>query len=488
MKFGLSDTVIESIQKVFEANSKVDAVIVFGSRAKGNFKEGSDIDLAMKGQDLNFDDLLNLNNKLESLNLANKIDLVNYHSIKEPALAQHIDRVGIVFYSRWTKYKFSDFALVNPPVKLKKGEMHSFVEMKDLSDGQKFCEPHQERETSGGARFQNGDTLFARITPCLENGKICQVRNLKNDIGFGSTEFHVFRGKENVSDTDFIFYLSRWDEVRNFAEMNFDGTSGRQRVPKEAFDNLFLNLPPLTEQKAIAEVLNSLDDKIDLLHQNNLSLENLAEAFFRKWFVEETEESWEKDVLGNLFDIGIGRTPPRKEHQWFTENSNDVKWISIRDMGNGGVYIDTVSEYLTREAVEKFNVPVIPNNTVLLSFKLTVGRIAITTEEMLSNEAIAHFKLKPKTKLYPEFLYLFLKAFQYATLGSTSSIAEAVNSTTIKEMEIIVPDEKRLLDFRILIEPYFEKIKSNTAQLKTLQKTRDNLLPKLMSGEVRIEN
>ena len=294
MTFGLEQHTIDTFISIFEQNSKVDKAIIFGSRAKGNYRPDSDIDIAIKGQKLTTADIIEISVAFEQKGIRQKFDLINYNSIKEPALAEHIDRVGIVFYSRWTKYKFSDFALVNPPVKLKKGEMHSFVEMKDLSDGQKFCEPHQERETSGGARFQNGDTLFARITPCLENGKICQVRNLKNGVGFGSTEFHVFRGKENVSDTDFIFYLSRWDEVRNFAEMNFDGTSGRQRVPKEAFDNLFLNLPPLTEQKAIAEVLNSLDDKIDLLHQNNLSLENLAETFFRKWFVEKAEESWEE--------------------------------------------------------------------------------------------------------------------------------------------------------------------------------------------------
>lgn len=103
--------------------------------------------------------------------------------------------------SEWKAYKFSDFALVNPTVKIPKDENVSFVEMKDLENGKRYCLPSQERKLSGGSRFENGDTLFARITPCLENGKICQVKNLRNNIGFGSTEFHVFRGKENISDT-----------------------------------------------------------------------------------------------------------------------------------------------------------------------------------------------------------------------------------------------------------------------------------------------
>lgn len=147
--------------------------------------------------------------------------------------------------NEWKEYKFSDFVNINPPVKLINGEQYSYVEMKDLSDGQKYCFPSVERKLSGGARFNEGDTLFARITPCLENGKICQAKGLKKGVGFGSTEFFVFRDKDGVSDNDFVFYLSRWDEVRAFAEMNFDGTSGRQRVPKDAFNNLFLSLPDL---------------------------------------------------------------------------------------------------------------------------------------------------------------------------------------------------------------------------------------------------
>jgi len=151
--------------------------------------------------------------------------------------------------SEWKEYKFSDFVEINPTVPMKGTDMYSFVEMKDLQDGNKFCFPSAERKLSSGARFKEGDTLFARITPCLENGKICQVKGLKNGIGFGSTEFLVFRGKESVSDNDFVFYLSRWDEVRGYAESRFEGTSGRQRVPKNCFDNLYLILPPPSPNK-----------------------------------------------------------------------------------------------------------------------------------------------------------------------------------------------------------------------------------------------
>jgi type I restriction enzyme S subunit len=185
---------------------------------------------------------------------------------------------------KWETYTFSDFADMNPSVKLTGGGAFSFVEMKDLNNGQRNAYPSADREISGGARFQNGDTLFARITPCLENGKICQVRGLKNNIGFGSTEFLVFRGKPGVSDTDFVFYLARYEEVRKFAEQNMVGTSGRQRVGREAFENLILDLPPLPTQRRIASILTALDDKIELNRRMNETLEGIAQALWGEWF------------------------------------------------------------------------------------------------------------------------------------------------------------------------------------------------------------
>ncbi len=255
---------------------------------------------------------------------------------------------------------------------------------------------------------------------------------------------------------------------------------------QEILKLLPIKLPTLPEQTAIATILSSLDDKIDLLHRQNKTLEGLAEVVFKEWFVEGAREEWEIDILGNVFDIGIGRTPPRKEQHWFTLSPDDVKWVSIKDMGISGVYIDSVSEYLTQEAVKRFSIPVIPANTVLLSFKMTIGRLAITTEKMLSNEAIAHFKLKEGSSLFPEFLYLYLKTYKWEQLGSTSSIVESINSQMIKDMELVIPDDMKLNEFKVFIKPLFEKIRSNQTQIRTLTQTRDGLLPRLMSGEVRV--
>ena len=155
-------------------------------------------------------------------------------------------------------------------------------------------------------------------------------------------------------------------------------------------------------------------------------------------------------------------------------------------MGSCGIYISKSSEQLTQEAVDKFNIRVIPDNTVLLSFKLTVGRIAITHGEMTTNEAIAHFKTdKPYIN---EYLYCYLKDFNYQTMGSTSSIATAVNSKIIKAMPFIVPTDDEIARFHAVAGPVFAHILNNQLENDSLTAIRDTLLPKLMSGELDVSN
>ena len=287
----------------------------------------------------------------------------------------------------------------------------------------------------------------------------------------------------DISDAKFIFYYLKNLGLNQFAE-----GSSHPLVTQTLLNSIDIIIPStLPEQRAIASVLSSLDDKIYLLHRQNKTLEAMAETLFRQWFVEEADEGWEEGKLSQYVDIGIGRTPPRQEHEWFSESETDIKWISIKDLGNDGTYIFKTAEYLTRNAVERFNIPVIPSNTVVLSFKMTVGRVAITTEEMLSNEAIAHFKFKCDTPFSVEYLYFYLKTYQYDSLGSTSSIVTAINSAMIKDLTINLPDENKMTKFSIVVQNIFEKVKTNKIQIRTLEKLRDTLLPKLMSGEVRVD-
>ena len=141
---------------------------------------------------------------------------------------------------------FSEFIEINPAVPMKKGVTYLFIAMEDLVPGRRYVTADRMRQfTGGGARFQSGDILFARITPCLENGKIAQVHHSSMQTGFGSTEFFVFRNKQEISDPAYIFYLALTDIIRKPAEKSMKGASGRQRADIASVWNLDVPAPPL---------------------------------------------------------------------------------------------------------------------------------------------------------------------------------------------------------------------------------------------------
>lgn len=227
-------------------------------------------------------------------------------------------------------------------------------------------------------------------------------------------------------------------------------------------------------------ILSPLGEFFTIINDNLLEQ---TMARYRHIFVDQAEE---RTVCraDEYFDIAIGKTPPRKEQQWFSLDPVNVRWVSISDMGSCGTYISDSSEYLTPEAVKRFNVAIVPDNTVLLSFKLTVGRIAITDGVMTTNEAIAHFKAED-SYINP-YLYCYLKDYNFQTLGSTTSIATAVNSKIIKAMPFVVPNPEELDAFNETALPAFAMIKTNQAEIRSLTALRDSLLPKLMSGEIDV--
>ena len=188
----------------------------------------------------------------------------------------------------WSEAPFSEAVLVNPPARLERGTTYPFVDMAAVNRDSRSVYPSEERVFKGsGSRFQSGDTLMARITPCLENGKIARYQALEaKQEAHGSTEFIVIRGRPHVTDNDFAYYLTQWEEVRNYAIGQMTGTSGRQRVPVDSLDHLNVPLPSLPEQRAIAHILGTLDDKIELNRRMNRTLEDMARAIFQDWFVD----------------------------------------------------------------------------------------------------------------------------------------------------------------------------------------------------------
>ena len=291
---------------------------------------------------------------------------------------------------------------------------------------------------------------------------------------------HIVQGNEQC-DTRFLCYLINSMDLSGYVT-----GSAQPKLSQANLNAVTLSLPTLAEQKRIVEYLYMLDQKIDVNRQINDNLEQQAMALYRQMFVENNNDARRECRADEYFDISIGKTPPRKEAQWFSMNPTDCIWVSISDMGRCGMYIADSSEYLTHESVDKFNIKVVPDNTVLLSFKLTVGRVAITDGAMVTNEAIAHFKTdKPEIN---EYLYCYLKDFNYQTMGSTSSIATAVNSKIIKAMPFVIPTDAELVSFHSATAPMFEMIKTRQRENTRLAELRDSLLPKLMSGEIDVSD
>lgn len=171
-----------------------------------------------------------------------------------------------------------------------------------------------------------------------------------------------------------------------------------------------------------------------------------------------------KYKLSDLCDIQIGRTPPRKEPVWFNSgNVSDYTWISIKDLGECNKYISYSSETITQEGQRKFNIPIVKAGTLVLSFKLTVGRLAIAATDLLTNEAIAQLPIKDHCKVDRDFLYYYLLKFPWSTLGNTSSIATAINSKTIKEMEVELPDIDTQKKIAKILSSLDSKINNNCA-------------------------
>ena len=230
--------------------------------------------------------------------------------------------------------------------------------------------------------------------------------------------------------------------------------SNQKALTIDALKKQEIDVPALNIQQHIVDILGSIDDSVE---NNEKIIEALEEKMLLEYDHLITSTTLAESEMQEIFDISIGKTPPRKESHWFTENSEDVKWLSISDMGKAKVFAFDSSEKITAEGIEKYNVKIAPENTVLLSFKLTIGKVAITGCEMATNEAIAHFVSDDENIV--EYLYCYLKRYNFDMLGNTSSIATAVNSKTIKAMKFYYPDMETLADFHRIAEPLIKKIK-----------------------------
>lgn len=304
-----------------------------------------------------------------------------------------------------------------------------------------------------------------------------------------------FNAFEGYSDNLFIKYAL--EVIKSRLKSISEGTA-RENLSMEKLLSVKIPMPDFPIRKKIAGILLAYDDKIENNHNRISLLEEAAQNLYREWFVyfrfpgyEEAKfvdglpVGWERYLAKDIFNIKIGKTPPRKEQQWF-HRSEGIKWVSIRDINKSLLFILQTKEYISEDGVDKFNMNIAPAGSVILSFKLTVGKVAITTEDMVTNEAIAHFNIKDVEKITTEFTFCFLSNFNYDTMGSTSSIGTALNSKLVKAIPFIVPEKGLMKHFTEIVTPIFEQIKGLQQYNQTLKEARDILLPRLMNGTIEV--
>lgn len=340
---------------------------------------------------------------------------------------------------------------------------------------------------------QEGDVIFSRV------GSVDRCSYVSKEYSGWLFSGRCLRVRPRSGiNPEYLYYFLTNEGTKQYIR-NIAVGATMPSINTKLLNEVPITIPSLDDQRRIASILSSLDQKIELNNKINADLEEMAQAIFKNWFVDfepfkdgkfvDSElgmipEGWKVGRADDFYQINIGKTPPRKEHKWFSNNPADKIWVSIANMGNSGIFISDSSEYLTKEAVDRHNIIMVPRNTILLSFKLTVGRVAIADKELTTNEAIARFILSDDK--YMEYLYLYLKKYDYNSLGSTSSIATAVNSKTIKGMQMLQPSDKIIDAFHIQVNPIFEKIRSLTKESSRLSLLRDTLLPRLMSGELEV--
>ena len=377
---------------------------------------------------------------------------------------------------QWTRMRAADFIDFNPRMSIKKGAVATKVAMDKLQPFTKRIPEVEKAAFSGGSKFRNGDTIMARITPCLENGKTAFVDILeKDEVAFGSTEFIVLRAKEGVSDPQFIYYLAISPSFRNVAIKSMVGSSGRQRVQQSVLEELVLKVPSLQEQKKISSVLCALDQKIALNKEVNDNLQQQAMALYKSWFVDfapfggAMPISWNISSLGESTEMGAGGDKPKLTSPIKTEECPYP--IFSNGLSDYGLYGYTNEAKIHAESVT-------------VSARGTIGFVCLRHIPYVP--IVRLVTLIPKRELMSaKYLYLYLRQLNISGTGTTQ---QQLTVPDFRKTEIVIPDKETMTAFTALITPMFEKMWANEEENDSLAKIRDALLPKLMSGEVDVSS
>jgi type I restriction enzyme S subunit len=528
MTDGLKPEHRQAIIETLSANPKVERIVLFGSRATGTFTLTSDVDIALFGEDLTLSDQAALAEAVAELNIPQRVDILIFHRIANQALRDDIRKHGVEWFARgraawavdseWQELPFSQAVTVNPHVHLRRGETYPFVDMSAISPGWRSAYASERRMfNGGGARFATGDTLMARITPCLENGKIARFAGRPGEVAHGSTEFIVIRGRDGVSDTDYAYYLTKWDGVSGYAISQMTGTSGRQRVPLEAFDHLIVPLPPLPEQRAIAHILGTLDDKIELNRRMSQTLEGMARALFKAWFVDfepvraKLDGRWQRgqslpglpaelyDLFPNrLVDSELGEIPEGWEIRSLDEIARFLNGLALQKYPPKGNHLLPVVKIAQLRAghtngADRASADIAPeyvvdDGDILFSWSGSLECVVWAGGKGALNQHL--FKVMPSG--YPRWLCYFgihehLEDFRHIAAGKATTMGH-IQRHHLSSAKLAIPaiDSLGVIDRHI--SPFFETSWKKKLESRALAALRDALLPKLIRGQIRVKD
>jgi type I restriction enzyme S subunit len=364
---------------------------------------------------------------------------------------------------------------------------------------------------------------MARITPCLENGKIARFCGAEGQAAHGSTEFIVIRGRDGVTDTAFAYYLTKWEGVSGYAISQMTGTSGRQRVPTSSLDHLTVAIPPLPEQRAIAHILGTLDDKIELNRRMSETLETMARALFKSWFVDfepvrakmegrwrrgqslpglpahlydlfpdsfedselgEVPKGWEVKSIGELAEVVGGSTPRTERIEYWQDGiycfatPKDLSQLTVP------VLLDTERK-ITDAGLGQISSGLLPAGTVLLSSRAPIGYLAIAEVPVAVNQGF--IAMRPKRGVSNLFLLRWASASQDDIVShANGSTFLEISKANFRPIRLVAPSSGAMKAFDQISRPLHRKVVEAQRESRTLAVLRDALLPKLISGEIRV--
>jgi len=408
----------------------------------------------------------------------------------------------------WKKLQIGTAIFFNPTESISKGKVAKKIPMGSLTEFQRKINSFEYCKYKSGPKFRNGDTIMAKITPCLENGKTAFVDVLdEEEIAFGSSEFIVLRKTPNT-DPMFIYYLAISPTFRKRAISCMEGTSGRKRVSEKTLKYFELNFPPIENQKQIAKVLSDLDTKIELNNKINTELEAMAKLIYDYWFVQfdfpdengkpykfsggkmvyneelkrEIPEGWEvKDLEDIESNIVTGKTPSTKKDEFY---NGEIPFITIGDI-RGNMHIietqQTLSEIGANQNQNKF----LPKGSICVTCIASPGLVGFVTKDSQTNQQINSIICKREENKF--FLYFYLKDYFKFAKASSGSTFSNMNKGEFSSIKTIKPRKEILIDFSNKLESSINKILVNQLENQKLAELRDWLLPMLINGQVRVK-